>query len=320
MPFSGPSSYLTTIDEFVQHWFDVDTALVDPPLELLPGPYTQASLVADRAALSTAITNLVNGINTVEGHRTDRDNRKADIRERMRQLGQFIKGVASESSYVGRIPDLVQFASSPGRWLIAMRDNNDIWTDFNAAPPAGFTPPLLLTGGYTVANFGTDRTALETTFQNLTQTEQTVDNLLQLREEIYLRVRDRLVAYRPAVEGSFPAGHPLVLSIPRLVPLPGHTPEPVVLSGVWNAVTSMADLSWTASADPDLEEYELRREGSSPYNGNLEQVVSSFAPGTLSFSTNAGLTAPGSTMGFKLYVILNTANERGSNAVTITRP
>lgn len=320
MPFSGPSSYLSTIDEFIGHWTDVNTALGVSPLVLLPGPYTIASLTTDRANLSTGITDLVNAINTMEGHRTDRDNRKTNIRERMRQFDSFVRGVLSQSSYVGRIPDLVQFASNPGKWIIAMRDHEDIWTDINASPPPGFTPPLLLNGAYSVANFTTDRTDLETTFQNLTQAEQDVDRELQEREAIYHAVRDRLVAYRDAVLGRFPADHPLALSVPRLVPLPGHTPDPVVLTGAWNAGTSMADMNWTASADADLEEYELRRESSTPYNGNLEQVVASFPPGTLSFSTDEGLPSSGSTMGYKVYVVLNTGNERGSNAVTITRP
>lgn len=319
MPFSGPSSYLPTIDEFIQHWTDVNLALGLPPL-VLPGPYALANLTADRASLSTGITELVTAINDVEGHRTDRDNRKGAMRERMRQFGSFVDGILAGSSYVGRVPDLIQFGSSPGRWLIAMRDIGDIWTDINANPPPGFTPPLTLTGGYVIATYTTDRTALETTFQNLTQTEQTVDRELQEREFLYHSIRDQLVRYRDGVLGRFNIDHPLVASIPRLVPLPGHTPEPVELEGEWNAGTGLADFNWTASTDPDLDEYELRREGSTPYNGNLEQVVASFPPGTLSFSTAAGLPSSGSTMGFKLYVILNTGNERGSNAVTITRP
>jgi hypothetical protein len=36
--------------------------------------------------------------------------------------------------------------------------------------------------------------------------------------------------------------------------------------------------------------------------------------------TNEGCRFPGSSMGFKVYVILNTQNERGSNAVTVNRP
>ena len=59
-----------------------------------------------------------------------------------------------------------------------------------------------------------------------------------------------------------------------------------------------------------------RRSGSS----NTELAVATLPPGTLAFSTDAGLTVGGSTMGFKLYVKLTTGNEKGSNAVTITNP
>jgi hypothetical protein len=37
-------------------------------------------------------------------------------------------------------------------------------------------------------------------------------------------------------------------------------------------------------------------------------------------SEPAWLTLPGSSMGFKVYVVLNTGNEAGSNAVTVARP
>ena len=315
MPFSGPSSYLSTIDEFIGHWGDVNLALGIPGL-VLPGPYALTDLQSDRDDLSDEITDLVNATNVVEGHRTDRDNSKEALRERMRQLGAFIRGVLAGSNYVGRIPELIPMNSNPGRWLIALRDHGGIWTDINASPPAGFTPPLLLTGSYAIADYTNDRTALETTFENLTLAEQDVDREIEERDTLYLAIRDQLVLYRQAVPGLFPAGHPLILSLPRLTPLPGHTPDPVVLTGVWNPTTLAADLSWTASVDPDFDHYSIRRSGP-PYNTNTEIVVENLPAGTLNFSTNAGLTTPGASMAFKVYVVLTTANEKGSNAVTV---
>jgi len=38
------------------------------------------------------------------------------------------------------------------------------------------------------------------------------------------------------------------------------------------------------------------------------------------FSTDEGLTSPGQTISVKVFVVLTTGNERGSNTVTITRP
>jgi len=38
------------------------------------------------------------------------------------------------------------------------------------------------------------------------------------------------------------------------------------------------------------------------------------------FSTDEGLVAPGSRALFRVYVVLTTANEKGSNTVGVTRP
>lgn len=322
MPFSGPSSYLSTIDEFLGHWTDVDAALAaggENPL-VLTGGYDQADLQTDRTDLAAFMTDLEGFINVHEGHRTSRFNQQPLIKERKRQLGSVIRGTFSDSVYVGQIPPLVQDNASPGKWTISCDDFAHLWTTFNAAPPAGFVPPLLLSGGYTLAMFNTDIAALKTTYTAYVTSSQDVDRALKDRDDLYLKIRDRLVNYRIAVEGRFPAGHPLILSIPRLVPLPGHTPDPVVLSGVWNPGTEMADLSWTASADADLAGYSVRRSGSDPYNSNTEQVVQSVGPGVLALSTNEGLVLDGAVMRFKVYVILDTGNEAGSNAVEINKP
>ncbi|MGL4401953.1 MAG: hypothetical protein ACRCXD_18995 [Luteolibacter sp.] len=42
--------------------------------------------------------------------------------------------------------------------------------------------------------------------------------------------------------------------------------------------------------------------------------------GALEYLTAAGLPPPGETASYKIYAILTTGNERGSNAVAVTRP
>lgn len=319
MPFSGPSSYLVTIDEFIGHWTDVNADL-SPGNITVNGVVSLAVLQIQRTSLATAMTDLTEGINLWEGHRTDRDNYKAVIREKMRQVGGVVRGMMSSSAYVGQLPDLIRPSDNSGKWITAMDDFEHLWTQINADPPDGFSAPMLLSGGYTLAMFTAINTALRTTFTAVTQTDQDVDRLRDERDLIYFQIRDELVLYRQAVEGMFPAGHPLIESLPRVSPLPGHTPDPVSLSGDWNAGTLKADLSWTASADPDLASYSIRRSGATPYDPTTEVVVDSVLPGVLSLSTNAGLVTPGATMGFKVYVVLSTGNERGSNAVPIEHP
>ena len=78
-------------------------------------------------------------------------------------------------------------------------------------------------------------------------------------------------------------------------------------------------MSWTASTDPDFLHYQVRRSGASPYSTSTELVVATIPAGTLTHSTLEGLPTNGATMGYKVYVVLTTGNEKGSNAVSVTR-
>jgi hypothetical protein len=318
MPFSGPSSYLSTVDEFIAHWTDVNAALA--PDLVLPGGTTLANMQTKRATLAADITALEGAINVAENLRTSRDNQKTAMAGFLKAFNLFVRGNLANSNYVGELHPQPDFGAQFGHWNVAMDDAANTWTTINASPPPGFTPPLILPSGTTLATFTAAVAALKTTFTNWTNAEQAVGRELEERDATYNDIRDNLALYRPAVLGSFIEDHPLVLSLPRLVPLPGHTPDPVVLSGEWNDGTSKADLSWTESTDVDLQSYQVRRSGATPYNTNTELAVATLPPGTLTFSTDAGLTVGGSTMGFKVYVKLTTGNEKGSNAVTITNP
>ncbi len=57
------------------------------------------------------------------------------------------------------------------------------------------------------------------------------------------------------------------------------------------------------------------------YETDAESVVASVAPGAArSVSTEQGLGAPGATALYRVYVVLKTGNEKGSETVSITRP
>ena len=100
----------------------------------------------------------------------------------------------------------------------------------------------------------------------------------------------------------------------------GSTPEPVILTGQWNLVTSQADFTWTTSANPNLDSYQARISVGSTYDAATATVIGNFPPGTTSFSTAEGLANPGDVASYKLFVILTTGNAAGSNTVTIARP
>ncbi|MGL4401954.1 MAG: hypothetical protein ACRCXD_19000 [Luteolibacter sp.] len=73
---------------------------------------------------------------------------------------------------------------------------------------------------------------------------------LDKRNALQIRAEEILGRYRPTVESLFAQENPLVLSIPRLRPLPGRTPDAVVLTGGWDAPQAQARLTWSASPGP----------------------------------------------------------------------
>ncbi|MEX2176937.1 MAG: hypothetical protein WD872_21425, partial [Pirellulaceae bacterium] len=70
-----------------------------------------------------------------------------------------------------------------------------------------------------------------------------------------------------------------------------------------------------------LFQYEVRMTPGPTYDADADTVVGNVpASGTPTFFTTAGLANSGDTASFKVFVILTTGNEAGSNTVTITRP
>ena len=130
-----------------------------------------------------------------------------------------------------------------------------------------------------------------------------------------------LRAYRAAVQGTFAETDALAVSLPRLSPLPGSTPDNVAASGQWDPMLQTAKLSWSASNDPNLAEYSIRFVASPVYSTDDESVIGTVPSSSpREFQTLSGLMTPGSTASFKVYAVLSTGNESGSNPVTISRP
>jgi hypothetical protein len=196
-----------------------------------------------------------------------------------------------------------------------------LWPKINVATIPGFTGPLLLPGGYAVATLTTELAALKTAYATEKNAEQDVDLERKLRnavqEKAYAAMRD----YRKAVAGAFPENDPHVLSLPTLTPEAGSTPDAVVATGVFDMALLHGKITWTPSTDPNLFQYEVRRCSGANYSTETEVVIGNISPtDPLEFLTTSGLEASGDVATFKVYVILTTGNEKGSNTVTITRP
>jgi hypothetical protein len=318
----APKNYLSKIDEFAAHWPLVDTALAAPLV--LTGNYALSNLNTDRAALAGLITALEVAINASQGAIATRDTLRAALKERMRQFNLAVRGLFPGSTYVRMLPRIPGLNSAPGIWMKAMADMNNVWSQINAISPVpiGTPAPLVLPGGYTLANFASGQAALNASFTAIESAQGGAATAVRNREVMWKAVYERLKQYRLAVKGRFAAGAALPASLPGLTPPPGSTPKPVNISAVWDPAAEEAVVTYTASTSPLLSEYELRGSfGGSRYNSGAASVLGNHPAGMVTpFRTRDGLVGSGSRVHYKVFVIVTTGNERGSRPASVTRP
>lgn len=322
MPITNLDSWIPTTQEFINHWTQVNTELGPGGPLLLLGAYAVATLTTDRTTLDGQMTAVVAADNVQTNARGDFDIKNAALVERLRQFRGACTAYLAGSSYAKSPPKVPPATSIGGKFISAYDDMANIWGQVNASPPPGFTPPLTLATGYTAATFNTDLAALRAAYIAYTNAVENASIAREARNLTMERIFARLKQYRGAAIAKLPPTSPLLATIPQLTAASGSTPDPVNLSGQWIAspAPGTGRLTWTASTHPDLLHYAIRYHPGPKYKAAEEQAVTTVAPGILTLDTLFGLAASGSVSWFKVYVVLTTGNERGSNAVKITRP
>jgi len=224
------------------------------------------------------------------------------------------------SPYERALPAAPQETDGAAVVLEALADIKSLWTRINAATIANFTPPLLLPDGYPLATFLTDLAALKQSYEDQDDAEQELKLERERRNDAQDLAYPIMRDYRTAVLGAFTPEHALVASLPRLSPEPGTTPDPVQLTGSRNPTTNAVTFNFTASTNPNLAKYQLRYCVGTTYSSETEIVIVDVPAGTLTVTTSVGVEDPGDEAVYKLFVILDTDNEAGSNPVPIIRP
>lgn len=315
MPLSGPHTYLETCEEFHGHWTQVNAAL--SPGAMVINGYTLANFTGDMASLDAEMSNIPTVRGDIDILRQLRDDNEEPLRDRMLQIRGAINSQHKNLGIHGVNMELPSTKDDMGNWLAAMDRFKDGWTRVNAAGD-----DLVLFGTYELADFTTDCDTMEERLREIENKSSYVTETLRARDQLMDSITERLKVYPDAVLGHFPSNHSLTLSIPRLWPLPGRTPDPVTLTAVYNAGTGKFDLSWTASEDPDIDSYKVYGGlAGSPGEGDPINLLESLEPNTTSLSTTYGTTnGEGYGATFQVDVVLNTGNRRGSNKVTVFVP
>jgi hypothetical protein len=352
MAYTGPGSVVTLANEFLTHWQAVEAALAPALFTVVPEGMTSVQEYGDLEELrdtfqavqaqpgsapvlpapSPQFPSIQSLRNTEETSRAAATTGRELVAEAIGAFNRKVRGSLGHTTFPNSLPEVPPANAGAATMLKEAEDMLNVWGSINAlAAGPLFTPPLVATymlpgtstaAALTLENATTRVNDLRDDLGAITSAEKGLATMRPLRDNLWDRqIRPLLVAYRAKVLGDFPPAHPFVASLPRIYPEPGHTPDAVNLTGAFNAATSEGEYAWSASSEAQLARYEVRQSPGPAYDADASSVLASILPGSpLTFATGAGFESPGQVSSVKVFVVLTTGNERGSNTVTLTRP
>ena len=326
MPLTTNGSYITVADEVLAHWAEALLAL--PLTKPLIVRLKKNDTGVSRANLLTLRNTLETQQNAVQPCRADyfiargsTNNKKAAL------LGQFNDFVALFDAYYPGTdfaelrPYAPALAAGKDAFCTPMGEAMILWDEINKGPaPAGITLPLVLGDGTTQGGFASGISALAFAYSAEKPKEFALKLARARRNGAQNRVHEVLANYREAAEVRLREFPELLETLPRITPLPGHTPERVNASSIFEA-PDKSKIVHDASTDAMIERYELRGCMGSDWDEEDAVSIDSHLPNApREFITTFGLNQPGAQVTFKVYVILTTGNEAGSAPMFVQRP
>ena len=322
MALSNHFTYLPTIDAFTASWALADAEAGGAGVVLADG--------TDQAALQGLRGDLAGALEAVRKLEMDARLAAGQLsmarRAVLGRLGEFTRTARawwSRSPLAGSFPMVPRDTAALDKFLRPVRDALRLWARINAGPPSpGVTLPLQLgvAGDFARADLEALRDECLTSRDAGEEAEFELGIARRVRDGWEKRVREVLAAYGAAADARLGALSPVVASLPRLYPLPGHTPDPVPATAAWDDLQSAAQVAWEASTDPKLAGYGVRWCPGETYDKKEERLAGRTGKEGRSLRTTEGLESPGDAVTYKVYVLLTTENERGSKPVTVRRP
>lgn len=179
MPDLVASDILNLSKACVLHWAKVNAALGASPLTLRKG-YTLANFNTDTTALEMRLAHMPAIENAYGLALAERDSGKAPLKARLKQLRAAVQNKLGDTSFASELPTQPKTTATEAAFLKAFDDMADLWARINAATVEGFTPPVTIGRGYTLANFNTELAAQRTTYN---KTRQTIADATLARKE-----------------------------------------------------------------------------------------------------------------------------------------
>ena len=326
MPISGPNSYPSTMNHVIQHWTDLNTVLGTPLV--LSNTRNVALLTTWLAQVQAKLSETTAAVLAAAVRKGELDVLKEDVISWSVIFNATMRSDHSDLSYVRNLVPAPQASAGRGQFLEPLVQTMQIWTEVTDALAADvevkrrrtLTNGTIVTETLIVAGYAALIESLQVKWNDWTRAQQKADNVREQRNDVMALAYETMKDYRAKVPLELPPGHALLDSLPALSPDPAKRPVPPGASGEWNAGTSQADLTGTASPTPTVVEHELRYSPDTPYNADNEVTLVTIPAGQpLTFSTDIGLAVPGDVALFSWVAVTADGHEGRSTIVSVTR-
>ena len=320
MPITNLTSYLPTMQAFVEHWTEVNNALGAKPLVLADG----TSLIAfsgTRAAIQTAITAVTQIQAQLPPKRLALINQKKALSKKLELFRKAVTGQLANSTYVLRLPTLPDFNATQSRFIKPLEAAATIWSSINTMAPAGFTPPLILSDGTVLADFQAAIASLYTAYSAINTAQVKINTALSQRDAYLPAARNAMRQYRIVVFARLAPTDPLLTRVPRLSPVPGSTPKPVTnLLFFYNETTNILKITFDPATSKNTLKYQALFCPGPKWNAGNTTIVDTndnLAPFVFEFKyVQVGVDETGL---FKVVTLNMTENTRASKVLKIKR-
>ena len=338
MPISTINSYLKVMQQFAQHWTQVNArgphlavrsgegdegdeergAAPGAPF-VLPDGYSLQQLQADQQTLATLITTATAQGGTASNASQAYKVLRLKVRGHLQMLRDWVLFSLPGSSYARAFPKLPRDSKNDKKLFAALDIGLQLWTQIRNDPTLPDASRFFnLRDGTTIVGYGSEISQLRALQSSSTSTGKTAGVSRAQRDAMLLPIRARLVAYRMGIPAMLGPTDPLTKSLPKVYGSKSATPGAVTLTANYDAATKTATFAWTASSDPKVARYRVRIcVGAKWKEANVRANVN-VAVNTLTWSTSD--LAAGGTYCVKVYAVLNNGQARGSLPVALSIP
>ena len=315
----GIGTYIPTITLFAGHWSNANAASGASPITL-KGGYTLTQFSTDKTTLQNAINASLVADQSKKTVTGNLNAAKKTIAPRIPQFNKAVQSLLPGTGYANSTPRQPTLSSAESKFLNPHQDMATLWATINADTSGGAV--IVLAGGYTLAQFNTELTALRNQYASYNAVKLLARSARKTRDLLLPPAVQHMKQYRDAIQSRFAATDTIYQSLPALYPPAGSTPAPVEnIVWEWNKELGKAKIAFTASPSEGVTQYVLRYAPGPIYKAKNETTVATIEAAVLplEFLTDTGLTNPNTTALFRIYTVTSTGHTKGSATITVVR-